>query len=60
MEWERAMDNLKISLDIRTVLAQLNIEFEKFTEWEEKTQAGLWEDAKWLESSEESEDQIAM
>jgi hypothetical protein len=60
MEWERAMDNLKVNLDIRTVLAQLDIVFEKFTEWEQKMQVGLWQDAEWLERSEESEDQIAI
>jgi hypothetical protein len=54
------MDNLKVNLDIRTVLAQLDIEFEKFREWEEKMQVGLWKDAEWLECSEESEDQIAI
>jgi hypothetical protein len=55
------MDNLKVNLDIRTVLAQLDIEFEKFTEWEkEKMQVGIWQDAEWLECSEESEEQIAI
>jgi hypothetical protein len=60
MEWERTMDNLKVNLDIRTVLAQLDIEFEEFTEWEEKMNVGLWQDVEWLECSEESEEQIAI
>jgi hypothetical protein len=54
-----AMDNQKISLDIRTILTQLNIDYERFTEWEKNNQeAGLWE-TEWLESQEESAQQIA-
>jgi hypothetical protein len=54
------MDNPKISLDIRTVLAQLNIEFEKFKQWEEENQAGLWEEKDWLECSEDSAREVAV
>jgi hypothetical protein len=60
MEWENVMDNLKISLDIRTILAQLNIEFEKFTEWEEEKQVGFWEDTEWLECSDDSDSDVAV
>ncbi|WP_155699908.1 hypothetical protein [Paenibacillus psychroresistens] len=53
------MDNQKISLDIRTILTQLNIDYERFTEWEENNhEAGLWE-TEWLESPEESDQQVA-
>jgi hypothetical protein len=48
MEWDE-MDTQKISLDIRTILAQLNIDFERFTEWENNKQAGVWEKTEWLE-----------
>jgi hypothetical protein len=53
------MEDQKISLDIRTILAQLNIDFERFTEWEEDNQAGLWKKTEWLENSEDSEQQAA-
>jgi hypothetical protein len=59
MELEKSMDNPKISLDIRTVMTQLNIEFEKFTEWEEEKHVG-WEDTEWLECSEDSDREIAV
>jgi hypothetical protein len=52
--------NPKISLDIRTILAQLNIEFEKFKQWEEEKQVGLWEDAEWLESSDNVDSEVAV
>ena len=29
------MDNQKVDLDIRVILAELNIEFERFIDWEE-------------------------
>jgi hypothetical protein len=52
------MDNQKISLDIRTILAQLNIDFERFTQWKDDKKAGLW-GKEWLEYSEDSEKQAA-
>jgi hypothetical protein len=54
------MDNQKLSLDIRTILAQLNIDYERFAEWEENNQAGLWEKTEWIECSEDSEQQVAV
>jgi hypothetical protein len=60
MEWEKTMDNPKISLDIRTVLAQLNIEYEKFTEWKEEKHEGIWEDIDWLECSDDSDREVAV
>jgi hypothetical protein len=32
---ETGLSNQKVDLDIRVILAQLNIEFEKFVNWEE-------------------------
>jgi hypothetical protein len=54
------MENQKISLDIRTILAQLNIDFERFAEWEENNRTGLWEKTEWLEGTEDSEQHIAV
>jgi hypothetical protein len=54
------MDNQKISLDIRTILAQLNIDYKRFAEWEENNQTGLWDNTEWLERSEDSEQQVAV
>jgi hypothetical protein len=54
------MDNQKISLDIRTILAQLDIEYERFSEWEKNNQEGLWENTEWLECPEDSEQQVAV
>jgi hypothetical protein len=59
MEWD-ALDTQKISLDIRTILAQLNIDFERFTEWENNNkQAGVWEKAEWLECTDDT-DEVAV
>lgn len=54
------MDNQKISLDIRTILAQLNIDYERYAEWENNKQAGLWEKAGWLECSDDTEQEVAV
>lgn len=54
------MDNQKISLDIRTVLAQLNIDFERFAEWDTNKQAGVWKKAEWLECSDDSDQEVAV
>jgi len=54
------MDNQKISLDIRTILAQLNIDFERFSKWEENKQARLWENPEWFECSADTEDEVAV
>jgi hypothetical protein len=53
------MEDLKISLDIRTILAQLNIDHERFIQWEIDNKAGLWENTEWVEYSEDSEQQAA-
>jgi len=49
------MGNQKISLDIRTILAQLNIDFERFAEWENNNQA-----AEWLECSDDPDQEVAI
>jgi hypothetical protein len=54
------MDNQKISLDIRTILAQLNIDYERFVEWELNNQTGLWDNSEWIECSEDPEQQVAV
>jgi hypothetical protein len=53
------MEDQKISLDIRTILAQLNIDYERFTEWEDDNKAGLWKNTEWVDYSEDSEKQAA-
>lgn len=54
------MDNQKISLDIRTILAKLNINYERFTEWKENNQVEPWKNKEWLETSEDYEQQVAV
>jgi hypothetical protein len=53
------MENQKISLDIRTILSQLEIDFERYTAWEEVRQVEMWEDTEWLECGAISEQQVA-
>jgi hypothetical protein len=53
------MENQKISLDIRTILSQLNIDFDRYTAWEEVRQVEMWEDNEWLESIRISDQQVA-
>ncbi|MEX2460173.1 MAG: hypothetical protein WD469_02530 [Paenibacillaceae bacterium] len=54
------MEDQKVSLDIRAILAQLNIEFERFAEWEEGIQMGVWENKEWIDCSEQSEQWVAV
>jgi hypothetical protein len=37
------MENQKISLDIRTILSQLDIDFARYTAWAEVRQVEMWE-----------------
>jgi hypothetical protein len=53
------MENQKISLDIRTVLSQLDIDFERYRAWEEVRQVEMWEDNEWLECIQISDQQVA-
>jgi hypothetical protein len=54
------MDNQKISLDICTILSQLNIDFERYAAWEEVRQVEMWEDSEWLECIQISDQQVAV
>ncbi len=53
------MDNQKISLDIRTILAQLGIQFERYAEWEGSREVELCENTDWLETTDDSVQQVA-
>jgi hypothetical protein len=55
----RDMENQKISLDIRTILSQLDIDFERYRAWEEVRQVEMWEDNEWLERIQISDQQVA-